>query len=418
LVDLALDSAPKKYTLGSRNPAFDLPMPAPMSYYNLDGCGVSVFDYNTWTKRPSTLKDTEDAARIFEQIGIGNMIWAPVSAIDVPPGTRNLSEITSCLKYCSKHLQDEVKEAKEVPYMIEILKAILGSEESVRERKILSVTYCTLAPLSHEKNMLEATMDLSHYDVPIAPYPMPGAGSTGPATLFSNLAIANAEELSAFVLFQLESPGVPMIFSGALGAVNRRNCLFLEGAAETSLLNQAMGEMGKYYGFPGMQAGCLSDAKEPGMQAVLEKIMTSWPLALSGVDVIQGIGLIESSMTLSLEQMLVDEQIALYIKRLVDGINVSDETDLFEDIKSVGPGGHFLMQDSTIDVFRSDEFFNPDLVELGSHEEWISIGSPNMFARAHEKVTEILESEEASPLPDIVIKQIDEIMNEAKLVLV
>jgi trimethylamine:corrinoid methyltransferase-like protein len=47
------------------------------------------------------------------------------------------------------------------------------------------------------EEMCEAYLELAKYHVPILPFPMPAAGSTGPASLYSDTAVANAESLSA-----------------------------------------------------------------------------------------------------------------------------------------------------------------------------------------------------------------------------
>ena len=78
------------------------------------------------------------------------------------------------------------------------------------------------------------------------------------------------------------------------------------------------------------------------MQADIEKVMTCLPLVFGGVDAVNGAGLIESSMTMSFEQMLIDGEIGLMCNRMSAGIEVSDEKNFFMDIKEVGPGGHFL----------------------------------------------------------------------------
>ena len=79
--------------------------------------------------------------------------------------------------------------------------------------------------------------------------------------------------LSSVVMFQLTSSGTPLIYGAALGIINMRNGMFLEGGPETALQLSAMGEMGKYYNLPTTIAGCLTDAKEPGMQSVLENFL-------------------------------------------------------------------------------------------------------------------------------------------------
>lgn len=414
MVKAALETAPKQFIMGARNPEKDLLIPSGFSAYNMDGCGVNTLDFETGERRTAVLQDIVDSARVFEEIDLGYIYWPPISPSDVPYGARSIVSTGTSFINTSKHIMDEVKEKEEVYYLIEMQKAILGNLEAVKERKIYSVTYCTVAPLCHDGDMLEATMELSKFNAPILIYPMPACGTTGPASLRSNIALANAEALSAIVLFQIVSPGVPLLFGAALGVVNVRSGMFLEGAAETTLQMAAMGEMGKYYGLPTMNAGCLTDAKAPGMQAVLEKAITTFPLVLSGIDVVQGIGLIESSMTLSLEQMIIDNEIANLCKRMKEGIDISDEKDFFDDIKAVGHGGHFLKQKNTRAAFRSSEFSQSELCDRNSYDSWAELRSPDMIDLAREKVKKILSGERKNPLPESTEKVIREIMGEAQ----
>ncbi len=415
MVKSALEAAPREFVMGARNPDHNLLLPSAVSVFNMDGCGVNTLDFNTGERRDGLLQDVADSARVFEELDLCNIFWTPVSPGDVPHDARSIAGTGTAFINTSKHMMDEVKRKEEIPYLIEMQKAILGSEASVIERKIYSVTYCTVAPLCHDEDMLEATMDLSRYHVPILVYPMPACGTTGPAGLYSNIALANAEALSCIVIFQLASPSVPILFGSALGVVNVRSGMFLEGAPETMLEMMAMSEMGKYYGLPTMMAGCLSDAKSVGMQSVIEKVLTTLPLVLAEVDVVQGIGLIESSMTLSLEQMIIDHEIAQLCKRIKEGVDVSDEKDYFADIKAVGHGGHFLKQKSTRAAFRSREFYQSGLCDRNSYDGWVDLGRPEMIDLSREKVNKILTGEKKNPLPQQTEKVIKEIIEEAKV---
>lgn len=414
MVHSAIKSTPKQFVMGARNPEKNLLLPSGFSAYNLDGCGVNTLDFDTGIKRTSVLQDVADSARVFEEIDLGYILWPPISPSDVPYGARSIISTGTSFMNTSKHVMDEVKKKEEVPYIIEMAKAILGDVEAVKKRKIYSVTYCTVAPLCHDADMLEATMELAKYQAPILVYPMPACGTTGPASLYSNLALANAEALSSIVIFQLASPGVPLIFGAALGVVNVRSGIFLEGAPETALQMTAMGEIGKYYGLPTMCAGCLTDAKTTGPQAVMEKLLTTFPMVLAGIDVIQGIGLIESSMTLSLEQMMIDSEISNLCKRMKAGIDVQDDKDFIEDIKAVGHGGHFLKQKNTRAAFRSSEFYQATLCDRNSYDAWASLGRPEMIDLAHEKVKTILAGERKNPLQESTEKVLHEIMEEAE----
>lgn len=410
----ALAKAPKQFVMGARNPELDVVLPSTESIFNLDGCGVNTLDFNTGERRPAILQDIADSARVFEELDGCNVYWAPISPTDVPSEAEGIMRTGVAFMNTSKHIMDESKKKEEVPYFIEMCKAIAGSMEEARERKLYSVTYCTVAPLCHDADMLEATMELSKFNAPILVYPMPACGTTGPASLRSNIAQANAEALSSIVIFQIVSPGVPLLYGAALGVVNVRSGMFLEGAVETALQMAAMGEIGKYYGLPTMCAGCLTDAKSLGMQSVMEKVLTTIPLVMSEIDVVQGIGLIESSMTLSLEQMVIDTEIANLCKRMKKGIDVGDDKDFFEDIKAVGPGGHFLKQKNTRAAFRSDQFYHAALCDRDSYDGWVSLGSPDMLDHARARVKTILDGEPKNPMPESTQKLIKEIMEEAK----
>jgi len=416
MVDQALKTAPKSFVLGARNSEFDVHYPSKHTGYVFDGGGVFTYDYKKGERRYSTLKDCENAFRVFEKMSLGSYVW-PHSVPDLEKSHPNSSQIMldlSALMFTSKHVQDELTDPREVPYMIEGMAAILGSEAAVKERKIYSVCYCTLAPLTHDDGMSEALIALSEFEIPILIFPMPCAGSTGPASLYSNIAMGNAEALSAVVLFQMAHPGTPLIYGDASGSTDFSSGGFLEGSPEMVLMSAARGEMAKFYGLPNTQAGCLTDAKAPGSQAIMEKLITTLPLVLSGVDYIQGPGAIETSGTLCLEQIVVDEEIARLCKRLRDGIDTSDEKDFYEDIKSVGPGGHFLMQPSTVKACRSEEFLMPLLSNRSAYESWIKLGSPELYNEAQKKVEEILETPQKNPLSDDVIGKLEEIIRRSE----
>ncbi len=414
MVDAALKTAPKEFILGARNPVFDLQLPSARSVLNMDGCGNSVIDFRTGKKRLATSQDLTDVGKVFDAIPSAKVLWSCVKPIGgVNPRAEGFINSATSMLASGKHLQDEIENTQMLPYVIELCKAFVGSEQAVIDRKIYSATYCTVAPLCHDAPMMEGTMELTKYKAPVLMYPMPACGSTGPASLYSNVALANAENLSSLVLFQLYTPGTPLIYGAALGRVNQRSGLFMEGAVETELMMAAMAQIGKYYGLPVIAAGCLSDANEPGIQAAMEKVVTTVPLVLNDADVVQGIGLIEGSMTLSLEQMLIDEEIFNICTRMRSGIDVCDEKDYFEDIKQVAQGGHFLKQKSTRKAFRSDEFYNTKLYPADPYDTWVEKGRKSMFDYAHEKVDAILKADPISPVDINTEKLVREIMEEA-----
>lgn len=55
----------------------------------------------------------------------------------------------------------------------------------------------------------------------------------------------------------------------------------------------------------------------------------------------------------------------------------------------------------------------PSLIERTTWDQWVALGSKDMYVKAHEKVEEILASDIKHPLEHNVKKEIDEIVEEA-----
>jgi len=416
LVKQALAVAPKSFTLGARLPRRDFPLPSSCSGYVLDNGGIFVRDFRTGERRPTNFQDHVELLRVFDAMELAAVVWsATVHEFESQAATIKAG-IASFL-HSSLHVQDELSHPGEVPLILEALEAILGSAEAVRERKIYSVVYCTIPPLAHEGHMCEAYLELAEYEVPICIFPMPCAGSTGPASLFSNIALANAEALSALVLFELARPGTPLIFGDASGSTDFRSGSFLEGSPEMVLQTGARGEMARFYGLPNEQAGCLTDARQPGPQAIMEKLLTTLPLVLDGADLIQGPGALETSNMMSLEQIVVDDELARLCKRIKDGVDASAGKNYFEDIAAVGPSGHFLARRNTQKAARSREFIMPGLSVGHTFDQWQALGRPDLYDKAREQVEAILSSPPKDPLPGDVIGKLEDLMRKADKVL-
>jgi trimethylamine--corrinoid protein Co-methyltransferase len=261
--------------------------------------------------------------------------------------------------------------------------------------------------------MLDAYLELGQLDLPVMIMPMPVAGTTGPASLYSNTLLANTENLSALVVFQLAHPGRPMVYSNAVGVVDFTTGNFLAGSSETALQSAALISMGRHYQLPTTSTGCACDAKEPGPQAVLEKTISAILDYLAGSDMIIGIGEVDCSQLLVLEQMIVDNEIGHRCQRVRMGIDTSEAKRLIADIAQVGPGGHFLKSKNTRQAARSGEFTMPGLIDRHPYEAWVDLGRPSIYSAARARVTEILEGPVVDPLPDDVVAKLDEILRRA-----
>jgi len=397
LIVQCLETAPKSYVLGARNPKFDFPMPAKRVGHILDGITTNIIDLETGERRPSTKEDVFNTGRVFQQMDMGAVAWSGCSALDMPPETHCLHEFAAILQGTSKHIQFELRHKGESRYAVEILKAVLGSEEEVKRRKIASVLYCPISPLTHDDSMLDAYLELAEYDVPVNIYPCPIVGLTSPASVFSTVCLINAEVLSGLVIYQLIKPGLPLMYGSCSGTADPRTGDYVD-KEESVLISMASREMAKYYGLPSVLSGGGSPETVP--QYMIEP------------ELIDGIGTMDDGMTTDLAGMVMQNEFCCRNVRIARGIRVDEETDLIEEIIKQGPGGGFLGSKSTRRMFRDSSEIYVSKVFPDSFRH-TATEMEDMRRHATEVAKAILKGPVEDELPQSVQMKIEEICKMA-----
>lgn len=393
----AVGKAPKKIVLAGRNPRYDYEIPSYESRHTMSGICTNIYDPYTGERRESTKEDVRNVGRVFQKAVTGAVAWTGCSALDVPEKTHCLHEMAAIIQGTSKHVQFEMSNVYEADYAKKILERVSGSKEEFIKRKIASVLYCPVSPLTQDAGMLDAYLHLSDYEVPVNIYPMPLIGLTSPASLFSTIVQINAEVLSAITIFQAVKPGWPVIYGAASGAADVRTGAYVK-SGEAPLISLGGTAMARYYGLPCCVTG--------------GGTFETMPAYLGGADLIDGVGTCDNGMAVSLEMILTEDEIGQRILRICRGIRIDAHTDLVDEIKEEGPGGAFIAHKSTLRNFRDrDEIYSSPYFSAklrGTINE-----KADSIAIANKMVREILEGPIEDELPEDVIAAMDRICAEA-----
>ena len=143
-----------------------------------------------------------------------------------------------------------------------------------------------------------------------------------------------------------------------------------------------------------------------------ETTITAILPALSGCNVIYGLGMLEMGITFDLGQLMLDNEVAGMIKHAVNGIEVSDLTLAVDAIKEVGPFSDFLAHDSTYDYMRSRS--SAKLLDRQMRPRWQDMGGKDAYTRACEEVRHRLETYQPPQLSDSVLKDVSAIVSDAE----
>lgn len=148
-------------------------------------------------------------------------------------------------------------------------------------------------------------------------------------------------------------------------------------------------------------------------QAGHEKTMTSLLPALAGANLIYGMGMLELGVTFSFAQLVMDNEIAAMVKRVVQGVRVSDDTLAVELIKKVGSGKDFLAQKHTRQYMGTEQS-KVKLIDRRMRGAWQKRGGKDLAEAAGERAREILDTHKAPELPAEVLSKLRSIVEEAE----
>jgi trimethylamine--corrinoid protein Co-methyltransferase len=135
--------------------------------------------------------------------------------------------------------------------------------------------------------------------------------------------------------------------------------------------------------------------------------------ALAGANLIYGPGMLEMGMTFSFGQLVIDDEIAAMVKRVVSGVSFDDELMGVDLIKEVGIGGHFLDQQHTLKHLR-DEQIQSAIIDRRIREDWEAQGSKSLIQSANEKAARLLDAHQPEPLPADIVNELERIVKSAE----
>jgi len=141
--------------------------------------------------------------------------------------------------------------------------------------------------------------------------------------------------------------------------------------------------------------------------------MTALLPAMAGVNLIYGLGMLELGVTFSYSQLVIDAEIARMVKRVVQGVEVSDATLGVDVIKAVGPGKDFLMQKHTMDYMKSEQS-RAKIFDRRMRSNWELQGGKDAAETAAEKAREIIATHKPEPLEASVKNEIRRLVESAE----
>ncbi len=177
----AMARAPRRFTLGARDPSCDIAVGDGSTYCTTDGCGVEIIDFASARAAHLHQGGPRRRARLQDYLSSIAFWWPTLSAGDCGE-TAQLHELDAGWNNTVKHLQGMVNGEREARYAVEMAGVMAGGPEGLRRRPPMSDLIGTVSPLVLDKDGIEAALVFAEAGVPVCFVTMPTLGTTAPAT--------------------------------------------------------------------------------------------------------------------------------------------------------------------------------------------------------------------------------------------
>ena len=217
-----------------------------------------------------------------------------------------------------------------------------------------------------------------------------------------------AESLFGAVIHQLRVPGAPLLTG--MGPVkldmNTVQALYRLGQS-TTRPSSASPRSPSRMDTPSQGYAGASDSQCVDINAGIDITELTLISMQAGSNLNHDIGYLDFGLTGAGELVVIEDEVISMNRRVLEGIEVADETLGLDVIEEAGHGGDFLRARHTKKFVRGLQW-KPSLLNRDTQKNWEAAGSKTATEKAHDKLLDIM----ANHTPEPLTAEQNEIMDE------
>jgi len=413
IVQDAVAAAPRSFTIWGRDGQHHMQVVPDRVYFGPGPTCTYYIDPYTGERRKARRGDPGTTARVCDALEHIDYAMGLGLIDDVHHRLAPVYEFAEMIANTGKPVFPWAYSRDNMQDIYDIAVAVAGSEEALRRRPNFALFATFQSPLIHTDEELGNALWCAERGVPVIYIGGGTAGSNAPITAAGLFVIYLAGALSGLAAIQLKRRGAAVCLGGVPQAMNLATASPAYGSPEMSLYSAALSDISRWLGVPFMGTAGASEAKVLDLQAAIESTMQVVLSGLSGATLVHDVGFLDCADIGSLEMLVMTDEIIAMMRRIMRGIEVSDDTLMLDLIDHVGPGGEFVSTKETARRCRT-EIWNPTLMDRDRWAQWEAAGAKTMQERIREKLRRILETHQPPPLPAGAAERIEAILQRAE----
>ncbi len=402
IVEQARAAFPPSFTFYGREPKYDRTMPKDRPVIVTGSSAPNLIDPVTGKERRAFSDDIARIAHLINELPAYDVFSISTLAEDAPLDRFTVTRLYPTIKNCLKPIRCSALNANDAEQILKLGALVAGGEAAYRERPFIVHHYCPIvSPLTFDFDSTEMLIYFAERGLPAFGTVVPNGGMSSPLTMLGTLAQGNAEFLAWTTLVQIVQPGTPVIYSSLPTIADMRRGSYSPGAIECGMLIMGMAQMAHFYNVPNGGYIGLTNSKINDAQSGYESGMSNVSALLAGADMFNMGGLLDALMCFDFAKAVIDDDIAMMLKRLQRGFEFSEEKFALDDIAETGPGGMFIDRPRTYELMKETMFLT-DIADRDARNRWEKQGALDTQARAMKRVRDILTRDHPSLIsPDV-----------------
>ncbi len=399
IIDRCLASAPKTIRIYHRDFKKSIELGKQKRTYVASGHNA-VYFYNgeTGEKRPITKEEVGNFALLSDYLDEIDVVGIQAMPQNVNPHSSILHALDAVLNNTAKPVYFSPENGQEVRGLLDIVQAVSG-EVPISQKPIGICQLSPISPLTWPTGAVEGLALLAEEGFPLMVLSQPIAGVTAPKTIAGLITLTNIEDLSGVIFSQLINPGTPVIYGSAWTTYEMTKGTALIGIPERYACNIAHTQLAEHYKLPSHSTAFDTDANLHDEQNAIEKLFNAIATLMAKTDIVIDCGMFSTGFNSSYEQLVVDNDMAKFVRRFLNGVEVNGDTIAYDVIRSVGHNKTYLMEEHTLRNLGPEERTNYRIFNRDVPAIWEQRGKPSIMDNARKLALDVLKSHKVDPLP-------------------
>jgi trimethylamine--corrinoid protein Co-methyltransferase len=297
--------------------------------------------------------------------------------------------------------------------MLEMAGAAADSESQVRDGSLIYFEVEPVKNLEFAPKDLDILVELTSRKVTVFTTHWAWLGYHTPMSYAALLSLANANILAgiaAIIVLNPENMYLDYLFP--MHVVNKKSMNWPSfGGPNQVVISFLARQLADFYGFRFTLTNCFfSDSIGNDFQLGFERGVTAALSVYAGIDRVGVQGILGADAGLSLEQLIIDNEMLSYLNFILTRkIRIDDEMFDFESIRQAGPGGSF-QNDPKNPQRLKDVYWESEIFTADPYESW----TPNLPMQNAQKRLQRILAQGFPPSPVVSqdnAQRLDEIMD-------